>query len=110
MSLRRREFVVGLGGAAAWPLAAKVQQRAMPVIGFLHSQSPDGVGMDVMHGFRQGLNETGFVEGENLTIEYRWAENQFDRRRRQGGVPAAWGEDRMDSPLSVERADVICSD
>jgi putative ABC transport system substrate-binding protein len=77
--IRRRDFITLLGGAAAWPPSAGAQQRAMPVIGFLHSQSPDGVGMDVMHGFRQGLKETGFVEGENLTIEYRWAGNQFNR-------------------------------
>ena len=77
--MRRREFIAGLGSAAvALPLVARAQQPVMPVVGFLNSQSADGFAPYV-RAFRQGLGETGFVEGRNVAIEYRWAESQNDR-------------------------------
>src|SRR5258706_13494798 len=77
--MRRRQFITLLGGAAvAWPLTARAQQPAMPAIGVLDPRSPDAV-VDRLRALRQGLKGTGYVEGENVAIVYRWAENQIDR-------------------------------
>ena len=77
--MRRREFLAGLTGAVAMPLSARAQQPAMPVVGSIRSTSETGSAHFVTT-FRQGLNEAGFVEGQNVAIEYRWAEFQNDRR------------------------------
>jgi putative ABC transport system substrate-binding protein len=77
--LRRRELITLLGGGAAWPLVARAQQPAMPLIGLLEPTSPSTYSDIQLRGFRQGLKDTGYVEGENVAIESHWAENQLDR-------------------------------
>jgi putative ABC transport system substrate-binding protein len=76
--VKRRQFIAALGGAAAWPLLARAQQAAMPVIGYLSSRSPDDT-VHLVAAFRRGLGEDGFVEGRNVTIQYSWALGQYDR-------------------------------
>ncbi len=76
--LRRREFITLLGSAAAWPAAARAQQRSMPIIGFLNSLSREGW-LAYLATFHQGLKEAGYVDGQNVTIEYRWADGHYDR-------------------------------
>src|SRR5436305_14363082 len=77
--MRRRDFIKVIGASGvAWPLSARAQQAAMPVIGFLYSQSRDAIA-DRLRGFHRGLKEAGFSEGENVAIEYRWGEGHFDR-------------------------------
>jgi len=77
--MTRREFIAGLGSAVAWPLTARAQQPPLPVVGFLGSQSADNEYKYVIVPFLQGLKESGYVEGQNVAVEYRHAENQFDR-------------------------------
>src|ERR1700674_1101157 len=120
--MRRRDFITGLGSAAAWPLAARAQQPVMPVVGFLSTQSADDEYKNVTFPFLQGLKETGYVQGQNVAVEYRYAENQFDRLpalaadlvRRQVAVIGASGNKAAVAAKSATTAItivfVVCGD
>ena len=94
----RREFITGLGSAVAWPMAVRAQQPALPVIGFVNPGAADAFA-HLAAAFRRGLGETGYVEGQSVTVEYHWLEGQYDRLpalmadlvRRRVTVIAAWG-------------------
>ena len=81
--MKRRDFIAGLGSAVAWPLAARAQQAAVPVIGFLSAQSADDDYKNFTVPFLQGLKDTGYVDGQNVAVEYRYAENQMPSRQGQ---------------------------
>jgi putative ABC transport system substrate-binding protein len=110
--LKRREFITLLSGAAvAWPLAVRAQQHAVPVVGFLHPSSPEAF-PHAVNGFRRGLNDTGFVEGQNVTIEYRWARGEYDRlpalaaelvQRRVRVIMAGGGEGHWQRKAQLQR-------
>jgi putative tryptophan/tyrosine transport system substrate-binding protein len=107
--MRRRDLIAGLGGAIIWSFSARAEQSAMPVVGFLSARSP-AEAASVVAAFRQGLSETGYFEGKNVTIEYRWAEGHYDRlpalaeelvRRGVAAIAATGGEP---SPIAAKAA------
>src|SRR5712664_708165 len=107
--MRRREFIAGFGGAVAWPLAARAQQPAMPVIGFMSARAPEDSAY-LLEAFRRGLKEGGFVEGQNVAIEFRWADGDYSRlpaiaadlvSRRVTVITAVGGDP---SPIAAKRA------
>jgi putative ABC transport system substrate-binding protein len=116
--MSRREFITLVGGMAAWPFAVRAQQSAIPIIGFLRSTRPDA-STDLLVALRKGLKETGYVEGQNVTIEYRWAENRHERlsalaadlvRQRcvviiAGGVDAAFAAKDATTPIIFAAGD-----
>jgi putative ABC transport system substrate-binding protein len=75
--MRRREFIAGIGSTAAWPVLARAQQQSMPVVGFLDASS-SAPSASLVEAFRRGLREAGYVEGQNIAVEFHWADNEFD--------------------------------
>jgi putative tryptophan/tyrosine transport system substrate-binding protein len=115
--LNRREAITLLGGAAMWPVAARAQQRPMPVIGFMHTLSPEIVA-EYVAAFHRGLGQAGYVEGRNAAVEYRWAQGHYDRlpelaadlvRRKINVLAAMGGDPSRKSPRPPRKRFRSCS-